>query len=47
MTNLMKLIAGGVLSLCVAGAGAAPTNAELKKQVADTERALRRHDEGA
>jgi ketosteroid isomerase-like protein len=38
--NFTKLIAGGVLSLCAAGAGAAPTNAELKKQVADTERAF-------
>ena len=38
--TLAKMIAAGVLSLCVAGAGAAPGNAELKKQVADTERAF-------
>lgn len=39
--SLMRLIAGMALALCVAGAGAAPqTNAELKKQVAETERAF-------
>ena len=41
--NLMKLIVGVGLAVCVAGAGAghaALSNAELKKQVADTERAF-------
>lgn len=37
----MKLIGAAGLAICVAAAGAAtPTNAELKKQVADTERAF-------
>ena len=39
--NLIKLIAGAGLALCIAAAGAAtPSNAELKQQVADTERAF-------
>lgn len=38
--NLIKLIAGAGLALCVVVAGAAPTNADLKQQVADTERAF-------
>lgn len=38
--NLIKLIAGAGLALCIAAAGAGPTNSELKKQVADTERAF-------
>lgn len=35
-----RLIAGLCLGLAALGAGAAPTNTELKKQVADTERAF-------
>jgi ketosteroid isomerase-like protein len=36
----IRLIAGLCLGLGALGAGAAPTNAELKQQVADTERAF-------
>lgn len=38
--RLMKPFAGVVLALVAAGAVAAPTNSDLKKQVADTERAF-------
>lgn len=39
--NMTKTVAGLALAVCAALAGAAPaTNAELKKQVADTERAF-------